>query len=147
MRHFPSAIFSFYIGIDCGVDTGIAVWDKRERRLTRVETVKIHEAIELVRDYGSLLAFVRVEDARLRKRIPRYESETRERGRREGAGYVKRDAVIWEDFLTSRGFAFDMVAPKDNKTKMAPDIFSKTTGWQKRTSTHSRDAAMLVFGY
>lgn len=42
---------------------------------------------------------------------------------------------------------FEMVAPKDNITKTKADYFKRLTGWTKRTSEHSRDAGMLVFGW
>lgn len=90
--------------------------------------------------------FIRVEDARLRKWIPYQKNEKAEAGRREGAGSVKRDAKIWEDFLTDIGADFEMVAPKNNKTKVTAAFFKKLTGYQGKTNEHERDAAMLVVG-
>jgi len=142
-------IHRFYIGIDCGVSTGYARWDKEEKALTHMGTIKIHMAMEYVKDLVQSFpcqVFVRVEDARKRKWIPYQRTEKSERGRREGAGSVKRDAVIWEDFLTWLGVDFEMVAPKDNRTKLTSIAFRKITGWVPLTSKHSRDAAMLVFG-
>ena len=37
-------------------------------------------------------------------------------------------------------------APKDNKTKLNADQFSRITKWEGRTNEHGRDAAMLIFG-
>lgn len=45
------------------------------------------------------------------------------------------------------GIAFEMVAPKNNKTKVTHEYFTKLTGWGKPTNEHSRDAAMLVYGH
>ena len=42
-----------------------------------------------------------------------------ERKRLQGVGSVKRDATIWEDYLTELGVEFEMVAPKRNITKNA----------------------------
>lgn len=141
-------IYKYYIGIDCGVSTGICVWNKNVKVIEKIQTVKIHEAMEEVRrwSYGGFL-MVRVEDARQRKKIPWQKDEKKERGRREGAGYVKRDAVIWQDFLTELGVDFEMVAPAKNKTKVSADYFKKLTGYAGTTSKHSRDAGMLVIGY
>lgn len=91
--------------------------------------------------------YVRVEDARLRKKIPWQKDEKTERGRREGAGSVKRDAKIWEDFLTELGVPFEMVAPAKNKTKVSAEYFKKLTRYAGLTSQHARDAAFLVVGY
>lgn len=41
---------------------------------------------------------------------------------------------------------FEMVHPKDNRTKLSVQLFAKYTKYEARTSEHSRDAAMLVFG-
>ena len=70
-----------------------------------------------------------------------------ERKRLQGVGSVKRDATIWEDYLTELGVEFEMVAPKRNTTKMSQEYFKQLTGWKKQTNEHSRDAAMLVFGF
>ena len=37
--------------------------------------------------------------------------------------------------------------PKRNITKMSQEYFKQLTGWKKQTNEHSRDAAMLVFGF
>lgn len=144
-----------YIGIDTGVNTGIAVWDNRKRSLLLVKTMKIHKAMDIVKSYAEQYkagcgerVIVRVEDPRQRKwfgteRMSREE----ERKRLQGVGSVKRDATIWEDYLTELGVEFEMVAPKRNITKMSQEYFKQLTGWKKQTNEHSRDAAMLVFGF
>lgn len=40
--------YNYCIGIDTGVDTGIAVWDRKTRKLTSVKTTSIHRAMETV---------------------------------------------------------------------------------------------------
>lgn len=151
-NRFPAPLpkKQFHVGIDCGVQTGLAIWNARYEQFVTVKTVKIHQAMQEITDiqkaYGNDLK-VRIEDARLRKWIPAGKNEKEERGRREGAGSVKRDASIWEDFLTDMGIEFELVAPKNNKTKVTADYFKKLTGWATVTSNHARDAAMLVFGY
>jgi hypothetical protein len=141
--------YTYYIGIDCGVHTGLCIWSTRQKSISHIHTLKIHEAMETVRKWhqtwGGQL-FVRIEDARLRTWIPYQKNEKAERGRREGAGSVKRDAKIWEDFLTDLGVPFEMVAPKRNKTKVDAEYFKKLTGYTGKTSEHARDAAGLVIG-
>lgn len=133
------------IGIDTGKHTGFAVWDTEKRKLDFVDTIPIHEA--LLRIWSQRHANVEVyfEDARQRKW---YGTRTakEDRDKLQGAGSVKRDSTIWEDALTDWGIPFHSVAPKHNTTKMTPEFFRALTGWKGRTSEHSRDAAMLVFG-
>lgn len=136
MRH------DLYIGIDTGKNTGIAIWLPETKQFTTIQTVHIHKAMELVLEcslYGKVK--VRFEDARLRKWFGKAGKE-----QLQGAGSIKRDAVIWEDYLTDKKIAFECVAPKNNKTKLSAVTFKATTKYLLRTTVHSRDAAMLVFG-
>lgn len=133
-----------YIGIDTGVNTGVAVWNSVAKQFVSIETLQIHRALGVVSDYvtkwqpGQVM--VRVEDARQRKWFGNSGKEVL-----QGVGSVKRDAVIWEDYLKDIECRFDMVAPKNNKTKMNSKQFAQMTGWDEKTNEHNRDAAMLVF--
>jgi hypothetical protein len=134
--------YRFIIGIDTGVNTGFAVWDRQEKKLLEVCCIEIHRAMLSVnyrREDGIL---VRVEDARQRTWFGEKSNE-----KLQGAGSVKRDCKIWEDFLKDLGVDFEMVAPKNNKTKLDAKKFKMITGWKEPTNEHSRDAAMLVFGF
>jgi len=141
-----------YIGIDTGVNTGVAVWDNRQRTFLQIETMMIHRAMEIVKGYkqnaymNGTKIIVRVEDARKRTWYG-YNDPKKDRDKLQGAGSVKRDCKIWEDFLTDIKVEFQMVAPKNNATKMNAESFKKLTGWKKPTNEHNRDAAMLVFGF
>ena len=141
-----------YIGIDTGVHTGYAVYDSRIQQLTAVGTDKIHNVMQLVsglndvsKEKGDNIR-VRVEDARKRTWYG-FHTAKQDRARLQGAGSVKRDAQIWEDFLTDLGVDFEMVAPKNNATKLTAESFRQLTGWAGKTNEHGRDAAMLVYGF
>ena len=144
----------YYIGIDTGVNTGIAVWDNRKRSLLLVDTTTIHKAMKVVEEYKEIAesestkVVVRVEDPRQRtwfgtERMSREE----ERKRLQGVGSVKRDASIWDAFLEDLEVEYEMVAPKRNVTKLTQERFKAITGWEKWTNEHSRDAAMLIYGF
>lgn len=135
-------IYDYIIGIDTGVQTGFSVWDVQKKELKQILTVKIHEAMKYVEIFNKdFKIYVRVEDARLRDWFGKHSGPEK----LQGAGSVKRDAKIWEDFLTDMGVDFEMVHPKFNKTKLPEETFKRYTGWEFRTSQHGRDAAMLVF--
>ena len=137
-----------YIGIDCGVETGYAVWDTETRRLLDVRTLRLHQALTFVLNiYEQRIPLTVVfEDARQRRWIPREGSLAQWKGRAMGAGSVKRDAVIWEDFCKDLGIPYLAEPPKKGLTKWNAETFKKVTGWKGRTSNHARDAALLVFG-
>ena len=133
-----------YIGIDVGTHTGFAVWDSGERKLLSLDTLLIHQAMEQVLHWyykcdGDIMVIF--EDARLRKW---YGEESN--AKLQGAGSVKRDCSIWEDFLKDKGIMFKAVHPLKGMTKLSSIYFKRITKWEGKTSEHSRDAAMLVVG-
>lgn len=135
------------IGIDTGTKTGFAVYDTLKKKLIDVNTLPLHRALRLVLSYNKEnYLHVVFEDARKRKWIPNSGDPRKEAGRRMGAGAVKRDAAIWEEFLIDEGIPYTAVAPRKGATKWSPGYFARVTGWSKRTSEHSRDAALLVYG-
>lgn len=132
----------YFIGIDVGTHTGVAVWDKYEKRFVEVVTTTILKAMDIVKKYEiSDSIQVRLEDARKRNWFGNAGRE-----RLQGAGSVKRDCAIWEEFLNEEKIPYMLIAPKNNSTKMSADSFSRLTGYSGRTNEHNRDAAMLVFG-
>lgn len=133
-----------FIGIDTGTFTGMALWYP-ELKILKLETLKIHQAMlrvkELVQEYGTENTFIRFEDARLRKW---FGSAGREQ--LQGAGSIKRDCVIWQDFLNELNADYQAVAPRNNRTKLTSTQFNKLTGFVGVSTEHSRDAGMLVWG-
>ncbi len=127
------------IGIDCGVKTGMAVYDLNEKEIKLCVTCQIHNAFEYITNFNKeRIKMVIVEDARL----VRFKTSPL---KAQGAGSVKRDAKIWEDFLLDKKIPFRMVRPNKKFTKINKDLFKKITGIYHSTSTHSRDAMMLIF--
>jgi hypothetical protein len=136
--------YTHYIGIDAGRNTGFAVYSMASKAFSRVSTLKIHRAMEEIlqlHSQGNVL-LVRVEDARKRKFFGHTGREML-----QGAGSVKRDCSIWEDFLEDHKIPYELVPPKNNQTKMDADTFVKMTRYSGKTNVHGRDAAMLVYGY
>jgi hypothetical protein len=132
----------YIVGIDPGVTTGFAVAEVG-KGLTRVEGMKIHRAIDEVKALHAawLLRLVVFEDARLRKWLG-----TKGREAAQGAGSIKRDCKIWEDFLQELGCPYQQIAPQKGATKWSAEYFAKVTGWEARTNNHGRDAACLIIG-
>jgi hypothetical protein len=136
--------YKFYIGIDSGTNTGLCVYDRYGKHIRQLVTVKIHTAMDVVRYWHSTnpgQVFIRVEDARKATF-----GRQNDYHKAQGAGAVKRDAKIWEDFLTDLGVDFEMVRADPKRTKWTSDFFKKVTGYQGASSEHSRDAAAMVYG-
>ena len=134
-----------FIGIDTGTHTGVAVWNSEERQFIEIKTMMLHQALNYVTTicqvFGMENVMVLFEDARQRKWYGVKSNE-----KLQGAGSVKRDAFIWEEFCTDYKIQFRALPPAKGATKLSPEFFKALTGWKGRTSEHSRDAAMIVFG-
>lgn len=129
------------IGIDPGVQTGVAIWDLETQQFHSLMTCSILEAIEVVKNLNNTEKIeVWFEDARLRKFFGKTGREVL-----QGAGSIKRDCSIWEWFLTKAEIPFKAIPPSHNVTKVGARLFEKMTGLSGRHSEHARDAAMLVF--
>ena len=148
-EHTTIKQYDYAIGIDTGVNTAVAVWDIRRKQFIHVETTMIHRALLYVWEFMTKCEqqgasfYVRVEDARKRNWFgPRSEYKL------QGAGSVKRDSKIWEDFLSDYRISYEMVAPQRQQglTKMSAAAFKQMTHYTGKTTEHARDAAMLVFG-
>ncbi|MFQ5561204.1 MAG: hypothetical protein ACE5FU_11560 [Nitrospinota bacterium] len=143
------------IGIDPGKKTGVAVRKGlNSNNFLDIKTMPIHFAMNLVQRYrcnavsltppsdkNKLNILVIVEDARQRRWFGNAGKE-----KLMGAGSIKRDCTIWEDFLKDMDIPHKMVKPSKGKTKISSNYFNLITGWQGRTSEHARDAAMLIHG-
>ena len=140
------------IGIDPGTHTGVAVWDTREGKFLSLVTLPIHRALEMVKEmshpfwhmdklYHEDIQVV-FEDARQRTWYGHGDTNAK----LQGAGSVKRDCSIWEDFCKDYGIPFWAKPPVKGATKVSAEYFKMISHYTGRTSEHSRDAAMLVIG-
>ncbi len=137
--------YDLIIGVDPGKRTGLAIWDKLHKCFKSIETVSIVRAFDIITQYAEngYLVQVRFEDARLRKWFG-----TAGREKLQGAGSIKRDCTIWQEFCEHHEIDFIPVAPAQQKglTKLSHGQFKKLTGWTDRTTEHSRDAGMICYG-
>jgi len=134
----------YLVGVDPGVKTGVAVWDRKRKKFQHIMTTTITYALgyvsSLIDNEGRGSVEVRYEDARKRKWFGRKGREAL-----QGAGSIKRDCSIWEEYLTANDINHKAIAPQANTTKLSAAQFEKMTGYKLRTSEHARDAAMLVY--
>ncbi|ERL54969.1 hypothetical protein [Psychrobacter aquaticus] len=130
------------IGIDTGVKTGIAV--SIEGILHRVECMTITKAMQLIIDnYPASNTKIYIEDARLWIGFSGKNKQTE--SRRQGAGSVKRDAKIWQDWCKENGYQAVFIKPMGKGLKKTAEEFKRITKWAGRTNGHARDAGLIVF--
>lgn len=135
--------YKYAIGIDPGVNTGIAAWCCVMKKFICIKTCKIHEAIKFIETFNANEIKVIIEDAR---KATFGRNNEKDFHKAQGAGSVKRDCKIWEDFLMDLGIDFEMKRPRKSITKLSGESFKILTKWEGRTSSHAKDAAMLVIG-
>lgn len=130
-------------GVDPGVKTGLAIWECRSQEFMELKTCSVIEAFEYLRNYAMTndLDEIWFEDARLRRWFGNAGRE-----KLQGAGSIKRDSAIWQEFCEYYEIPFQAIKPAAGQTKWDAAYFRKLTGWKERTSQHARDAAILVFG-
>jgi len=130
-------------GIDPGVKTGVALWRPISGNFIDMQTLGIVGAQYLLYglNYNNKLSEVWFEDARLRTWFG-----SADREKLQGAGSIKRDCSIWQEFCEYYKIPFRAIKPASGQTKWSAEYFKRVTGWKGRTSQHARDAAVLVFG-
>ena len=117
-----------YIGIDPGTHTGVAVWDTKERNLLSLETLPIHQALIIVMMWRDKIGHdlqVVFEDARQRTWFGRDKNTN---AKLQGAGSIKRDCSIWEDFCKDYQIPFLAVPPMKGGTTWSEAYFRTTSG-------------------
>lgn len=137
----------YVIGIDGGVNTGIAVYDRSKRELTTCQTMTfwgVYEEIVNLRNPRETLIII--EDPEQNRPIFKHLHSQAAQSKLAGnVGGVKRESRLLMEGLRRRGFEVIAVRPTTGKVKA--DYFAQLTKWKGRTSQHARDAAMLCYGY
>lgn len=140
------------VGLDPGVETGLAKWDSSTHKLLSVESLSIvdamaeFEALHTIHTEEGQCCFVVVmEDAR-KHQVPAKFQKHKSHKYLQGIGSVKRDCGMWEQWFTRQRIPFVTRRPSSRITKWPADKFQAATGWTGRTNNHGRDAAMLVVG-
>lgn len=142
----------YYIGIDPGVNTGVAVWDKKEKAFKYFSTTDFWELIEGIGSLGWTEEdkedhVVCIEDPNVNKPLfANKKGSTKSLIKiAQNVGSNKREASLLIDFFERNGIAFKALPPS-RKGKLSSEQFKAYTGYTGRTNEHVRDAAMLVFG-
>ena len=148
--------YDLAIGIDPGTHTGLAFAvpedDARGYRWQELATQPLHRALLRVHEELQILqgsahrtsVLVVVEDAR-QIGGPRHKAL--------GAGSVRRDSAIWDEFLTDAaaevdGLTWHLVRPSARQLqKLTAEQLQTYTGCTLKGSQHARDAAGLLFPY
>jgi hypothetical protein len=132
----------YHIGIDPGVRTGVAVWDRQDRRFDQLLTTDIDTAWDIIQKYDPETTVIYIENPNMRRWFGKSSRE-----RLQGAGSVKRDYSVWKRRLDASDYYWTAIEPKSVMSCSTDTQFKLITRYSgKVTSQHSRDAGMMVFG-
>jgi len=141
----PMRPYDYYLGIDPGTQTGLAMWDYTAQQYDEIMSGTLIEMLERILWFEDIHPDfswqLRIEDARQRKWYGK-----NAQAKIKGAGSIERDCSIWEEICEFHQWEYEMVHPIKGGTKWDAKTFKTVTGWSKQTNEHQRDAAMLVYG-
>jgi len=134
----------YVIGIDPGKTTGFALFDRKYKKITCVDSDTFWEIwYWIISQYkGDYLIVVEKPDT---KAVWHRGASSRGAIERTAVnvGSVIREAELWVEGLRRLGFEVETAHPAGKKNaKMVRDI----TGWPRRTNSHERDAMILCWG-
>lgn len=145
-----------FIGIDPGTHTGIAFYNSWNKTLT-LKTCSFWEAINEIETllYADLSDDIKIiayiEDNTQNRPVFKKRLDGKNLAMSlkiaQNVGSNKRDCQLWFGFFERMEIEYHKIRPtKRSLTKISKIYFEKITGYKSRSSEHSRDAGMLVFG-
>lgn len=141
----PEEVHSVFIGIDPGVNTGLAVIIDG-----KYVYIKSHSILMSMQYIQGLLELFDPKCVEMIVENPNLRSYFGNTGREklQGAGSIKRDYSIWVEFSKTNNIKMAGVSPKEVGSSFDNVIiFKNATGWDKQTSKHARDAAKIIYKY
>lgn len=143
----------YHIGIDGGVKTGLAVWDRETKKFDTLETVDFWQVVDLLvkycdRFYERENTVVYIEDPSQNKPVfMKKGANNRAKIMKvaQNVGGVKRETELLIEGLERMLYTVKRIQP--SSSKWDSKTFKSITGYKKRCSQHARDAAKLVYGY
>ncbi len=153
----PAALKSkkrFVVGIDPGVKTGIAIWDRDHKEFRQISTWDFWDTVfALTRStiYTPDSCLIVIEVAHYAPTYSHLKAEGQNKNTlskiARNVGQVTREAQLLAEGLLRFGYEVQEVRPQGKAKKAADDVrqFQRLTGWMERTNQHERDAARLCW--
>lgn len=161
----------YFIGIDPGRNTGIAIWSKHEKKLVKLDTLDFWSTVEFLtvfevtmqsHEWGSLGVEIKaepldfeivMEDPNLNKAMYKDRLVGKEvlsaLTIAQSVGRNKEQAFLLIQFMEKRKIKFRTIRPVNRNNgggKWTHEYFVKMTGWRESSNEHTRDAARFVVG-
>ncbi len=155
MKGFPELIQastgrSVALGIDAGVHTGAAVWDRRGHRFLWLKTVDFWDGIGLISGLSRAASLVvLIEDPGQNRPVFGKNIDGNDLAIKlkmaQDVGSNKAFARLMIQYCERHHLRF--VAVKPTKKKWDAALFRRFTRYEGRTNEHTRDAGRLVYDF
>lgn len=134
------------IGLDPGVNTGMAVYEDGE--LVSLQTIEPHQIEWHLSQYQFQPLFVVFEDSRLQSHVwlPSQSKGVAANIARK-VGMVDAWCYLIERVCEQHDIAYMRISPKAKGGKIDAELFKKVTRWDKRSNQHERDAAIVAWHF
>ena len=131
------------IGIDPGVHTGVALYDRGSKKVEEAKTLDFWSALDFVCTFSKNEIAVVIEDPNLnRPTFLKHGQEGREKIS-QNVGSNKAEARLLIDGLRKMGYVVRTEKPMSSK--WTAEQVKRHTGYEARCSEHARDAIKLCF--
>ena len=142
----------YFIGVDAGVNTGLAIWVPAIKELS-LHTTDFWGLWDIIESYEPVLypfmTKVRIETPGrfmyARNKAQKLKREAELKMATNYGGNIREAELIAARF-SEKGFTVDRPRPTKNHTKHNAKLFTQITGYPGQTNEHVRDAGMLVYG-
>jgi hypothetical protein len=132
------------IGIDPGVNMGIAYWNTETMMFEKIASMKLYEVI-------LALAAMPVNDIKVYIEDPntffgfKGTDRASHNARLQGAGSVKRSFSAIIEFIEDKNIRHERISLQGTLKKVTKQKFKMMTGYSGESNEHGRDAALMVF--
>lgn len=135
---------SIILGIDPGVNTGIAVF--KAGSLWKLETIEPHQIADyLTKAMPSRVIF---EDSRLTSfMFNQVKSRSAALKMARNVGEIDAWCRVITSVCADLGIPAHGISPAGKGAKVKAPEFARITGWLAKSNEHERDAAMVAFKY
>ncbi len=147
-------MIKYLLGIDAGVNTGVAFYNKEAKEIEWITTVDFWECIDIVKDthkiYGDEFEVIIEDTSQNRPVFEKKLDGSKLKAKlkiAQNVGANKREATLMIEYFIKNDIHYITVRPsKFSFTKLNKETFFKYTKYAGKTNEHGRDAGMLVWG-
>ena len=144
----------FYISIDPGVSTGMAVWDTHLKEFTDIWTTDFWGCIAFIEKFipDNVSCEVVIENPNGNKPVffkKGVKSQAMARKVGQNIGSNKREASLLIEYMERYKIRYTAIVPKKKSTgsgKITQEYFRKLSGWTKRTNQSLSKIKELHYG-